>query len=127
MEDLSAINFDAIILGTDNTSSILAAALAISGHKILHLDSQSYYGSFDGTLSFNEFHKFMIEPEVLPFINKQIHVSPGPDEECVLFPRRFNFDLQPKFIYSVGDVVDYLLACGIAQYIEFKSVKAGML
>ncbi|CAG9317246.1 unnamed protein product [Blepharisma stoltei] len=127
MEDLAATHFDDIILGTDNTSSILAAALAISGHKVLHLDSQGYYGSIDGTLSFNEFQKFLISPESPPFLNKQIHISPGPDEECNQFPRRFNFDLQPKMIYSVGDVVDYLLACGIAQYIEFKSVKSGML
>lgn len=43
------------------------------------------------------------------------------------FPRRFNIDLQPKFVYSVGDVVDWTVNCGVSLYLEFKPLEAGVI
>jgi Rab proteins geranylgeranyltransferase component A len=42
-------------------------------------------------------------------------------------PRRFNIDLQPKFVYSTGDVVDWTVNCGVSLYLEFKPLEAGLL
>ena len=47
--------FDVILLGTSLTNTILAAALAKSGKKVLHLDRHDYYGSADASLSYNDF------------------------------------------------------------------------
>ena len=43
------------------------------------------------------------------------------------FPRRFNIDLQPKFVYSVGEVVDWTINCGVSLYLEFKPLEAGIV
>ena len=42
-------------------------------------------------------------------------------------PRRFNFDLQPKFPFCTGDVVDWLIQSGVSAYLEFKPVLSGLL
>ncbi|KAL4235013.1 hypothetical protein ACF0H5_006651 [Mactra antiquata] len=36
--------------------------------------------------------------------------------------RRFNMDLSPKVLYSVGDMVELLISSDIAKYCEFKTV-----
>lgn len=43
------------------------------------------------------------------------------------FPRRFNIDLQPKFVYSIGEVVDWTINCGVSLYLEFKPLEAGVV
>ena len=50
MEDLPR-NYDAIILGTGMPESILAAALARIGMKVLHLDRNDYYSGGWATLN----------------------------------------------------------------------------
>lgn len=56
--------FDVVVIGTGLPESILAAACARSGQRVLHLDSRSYYGgnwasfSFSGLLSWlNEYQQ----------------------------------------------------------------------
>jgi len=46
--------FDAIVLGTGLTESIVAAALSRIGKKVLHLDRNQYYGSQWATFSFHD-------------------------------------------------------------------------
>ncbi|KAF6034658.1 CHM [Bugula neritina] len=45
--------FDAIILGTGLSESILAAALSRVGYSVLHLDRNTYYGELESTHSLN--------------------------------------------------------------------------
>ncbi|EHB09987.1 Rab proteins geranylgeranyltransferase component A 2 [Heterocephalus glaber] len=57
MADNLPTEFDVVIIGTGLPESILAAACSRSGHRVLHVDSRSYYGgnwasfSFSGLLS----------------------------------------------------------------------------
>lgn len=44
-ELLSEREYDAIIIGTGLTESILAAALASSGSSVLHIDANHFYGA----------------------------------------------------------------------------------
>mmetsp|Transcript_26131 Transcript_26131/g.38678 ORF Transcript_26131/g.38678 Transcript_26131/m.38678 type:complete len:732 (+) Transcript_26131:60-2255(+) len=50
-EGLLKLGYDVILCGTGLTQSILAAALARAGKKILHCDSNDFYGDLDAVLS----------------------------------------------------------------------------
>lgn len=98
----------------------------------MHIESAHYYGSSDATLSFNEFLEFLRREDSHPFFRKQIHSLPvkitqSEEEECYKFPRRFNIDLQPKFLFCTGDVVDWLIQSGVSTYLEFKPVLSGFM
>ncbi|XP_065058795.1 rab proteins geranylgeranyltransferase component A 1-like [Rhopilema esculentum] len=54
-EDALPSEFDAIVLGTGLTESIVAAALSRIGKKVLHLDRNEYYGGQWATFSFEDF------------------------------------------------------------------------
>lgn len=43
-EPLVQKQFDVVIVGTGLCESILAAALALAGSSVLHLDSNEFYG-----------------------------------------------------------------------------------
>ena len=52
---LDDTHFDCLLLGTSLTNTLLAAALAKLGKKVLHIDRNEHYGAFDTSLPFNEF------------------------------------------------------------------------
>lgn len=43
-ERLTQTEYDAVIVGTGLCESILAAALALAGSSVLHLDANGFYG-----------------------------------------------------------------------------------
>ncbi|KAF9980525.1 hypothetical protein BGZ65_004986, partial [Modicella reniformis] len=51
-DSLDTTLFDAIILGTGFTQTIVAAALARAGKTVLHLDENDYYGGESGAFGF---------------------------------------------------------------------------
>lgn len=54
MDSLDKTVFDAIILGTGFTQTIVAAALARAGKTVLHLDENDYYGGESGAFGFRD-------------------------------------------------------------------------
>lgn len=64
MAELTEV-FDYLVLGTDTSSSILAAALAQVSRKVIHLDSPSYFGSTDASLNFTELERFLRSVDTL--------------------------------------------------------------
>lgn len=124
--------FDYAILGTDTTSSILAAALARLSRKVIHLDSPAYFGSTDASLSFTELQAFMTAPDSASCSRRSVQVQPvnptqSPESVCLKSSRRFSIDLLPKLIYANGEVVDKLIQSGVSDYLEFKSVQTGVI
>lgn len=51
---LDGIVFDAVIIGTGLPESILSAALSLAGARVLHLDSNAFYGSHHASLRLEE-------------------------------------------------------------------------
>lgn len=48
-------NYDAVVLGTNLAPSIIAAAAGFSGHTVLHLDANDFYGHLDdATFTFDQ-------------------------------------------------------------------------
>jgi RAB protein geranylgeranyltransferase component A len=54
LDSLETTVFDAIILGTGFTQTIVAAALAREGKTVLHLDENDYYGGESGAFGFKD-------------------------------------------------------------------------
>src|SRR5690606_17839606 len=54
IDSLETTVFDAIVLGTGFTQTIVAAALSRAGKTVLHLDENDYYGGESGAFGFRE-------------------------------------------------------------------------
>ncbi|XP_076629473.1 rab escort protein [Colletes latitarsis] len=59
MEDDLPTAYDAIVVGTGMTESIVAAAASRIGKKVLHLDSNEYYGGLWATFNFDGLQKWI--------------------------------------------------------------------
>ncbi|KAK7865799.1 hypothetical protein R5R35_001264 [Gryllus longicercus] len=61
MEDDLPTEYDVIVVGTGMTESIVAAAASRIGKKVLHLDSNEYYGGLWASFNFDGLQKWMEE------------------------------------------------------------------
>ncbi|KAJ4446648.1 hypothetical protein ANN_13345 [Periplaneta americana] len=59
MEDDLPTEYDVIVVGTGMTESIVAAAASRIGKKVLHLDSNEYYGGLWASFNFEGLQKWM--------------------------------------------------------------------
>ncbi|XP_076233779.1 rab escort protein [Calliopsis andreniformis] len=59
MEDDLPTEYDVIVVGTGMTESIVAAAASRIGKKVLHLDSNEYYGGLWATFNFDGLQKWI--------------------------------------------------------------------
>ncbi|XP_066998765.2 rab proteins geranylgeranyltransferase component A 2 [Anabrus simplex] len=59
MEDDLPTEYDVIVVGTGMTESIVAAAASRIGKKVLHLDSNEYYGGLWASFNFDGLQKWM--------------------------------------------------------------------
>lgn len=56
---LDETHFDAVVVGTGMTESVVAAALSRAGRKVLHLDSLPFYGTSTATLQLEQFKDWL--------------------------------------------------------------------
>ncbi|KAK2701818.1 rab GDP dissociation inhibitor alpha-like [Artemia franciscana] len=101
--------YDAIVLGTGLKECFLSGMLSVSGKKVLHMDSNKYYGRESASITPLQelFAKFGL---------------PAPDES---FGRGkdWNVDLIPKFLMANGQLIKMLIYTGAIRYLEFKSIE----
>lgn len=130
--EIEDTNFEYLVLGTDLPESIVGAALASRGHSCLNIDSDFMYSGTLKTLNMRELKRFI-----------DLQAAPGKDhlirdlkiEFCsdrfdsldkvieTLGFRSFNFDFEPKFIYSDSYATKELIAIGVDNYISFRPIK----
>ncbi|CAN8063058.1 unnamed protein product [Agarophyton chilense] len=60
---LTETDFDVVIVGTDLPQAILAAALSIAGSRVLHLDSNEFYGGKWATVQLSLLESVIFEAE----------------------------------------------------------------
>lgn len=154
---IDPVNFDLIIVGTGLSESVIAAAVAAAGKTVLHLDPNSFYGSYFASLSLDEFTSYLNSQSVYPstttaatssndqdgdsdhvvidLVQRSLYsdveiVSYASEKESVLREnsRKFNLDLGgPRALFCADKSVDMLLKSGASQYIEFKAIDASFL
>ncbi|KAA8497848.1 Rab GDP dissociation inhibitor alpha [Porphyridium purpureum] len=109
-EPLADGEYDAVVLGTGLTECIMSGLLSVSGLKVLNVDRNQYYGGLSASLNLKQlFEKF-----------KGVQVDPP--ESVFGKSRDYNVDLVPKFIMASGNMVNMLIYCDVAKYLDFKLV-----
>lgn len=150
---IDPVNFDLIIVGTGLSESTIAAAAAAVGKTVLHLDPNSFYGSYFASLSLDDFTSYLNSHSVAPsttstanqhddgnhVITELIQQSLYTDVEVIscasenynLLPensRKFILDLGgPRAIFCADKCIDLLLKSGASHYVEFKGIDASFL
>ncbi|KAF8306253.1 FAD/NAD(P)-binding domain-containing protein [Clavulina sp. PMI_390] len=125
--------FDIAVIGTGLSQSIAAAALARSGHKVLHIDSNAYYGSRTACLTLQELLEWAknaqavssTPPGVFSSVSFAFYPFEGgeaedPAQAALVKSRQYALSLTPTLVPSTGPLIDALVASGVSQYSEFR-------
>lgn len=131
-KELENEEFDFVVLGTGLTESILAAALANSGARVLHLDANGYYGGTGATLDIAQFEQLLdvpstpLQPESSVFRQASPIPNGGRKLDAFGLPsdvrRHVLVDLLPRILWSAGRVVQTMTATGVGHYLDFRAL-----
>ena len=146
--------FDVIVVGTGLTESLLAAACARAGQRVLHLDSNDHYGSRCSSFGLKQMDAWLRGPPVPPddqsaapaestvpqpppriavltdaptgvsFMPTGASAEGVPPADMLAQSHRYNIDLTPQLLLCAGEMVGVLRSSGVASYLEFKPVQA---
>ncbi|OAF71043.1 hypothetical protein A3Q56_01218 [Intoshia linei] len=106
--------YDIIFLGTGLKECILSALMSKKGKKVLHIDSNDFYGGEGASLS--PLSKYYQHIGKIKDIDEPIK-----DCESV---KDWNIDLMPKLIMARGRLINLLIKTGVTRYIEFANIEA---
>lgn len=105
------------------------SALSKAGYKVAHLDTNTYYGADDASLSVDElvqWAKLRTGPpdasEPSTYAKSQSHRYTDISYHGLLPPqsRQYAISLRPTVIPSTGPLIDSLIASGVSRYGGFK-------
>ncbi|KAJ5305700.1 hypothetical protein PENANT_c041G07226 [Penicillium antarcticum] len=133
MESLSDTPWDAIIQGTGLPQSLLALALSRSGKKVLHLDSNQYYGGSEAAFSLDEAQEWAdgVNNAVTgssPFKEASIFTpQQSDDRQDTSLPklsssRSYTLSLSPHFLYTRSKLISSLISSKVFRQLEFMAV-----
>ncbi|KAJ1308321.1 hypothetical protein OPQ81_004032 [Rhizoctonia solani] len=100
-DELRESHFEAVVIGTGLTQSIVAAALAAANKPIIHLDESETYGGPHASLALSELSSF----------NPTFHPS--------LVSRQYSLSLTPHLIPATGPFIAALVNSGVSRYGSF--------
>ncbi|CAE6477008.1 unnamed protein product [Rhizoctonia solani] len=100
-DELRESHFEAVVIGTGLTQSIVAAALAAANKPIIHIDESEAYGGPHASLSLAELSSF----------DPTFHPS--------LVSRQYSLSLTPHLIPATGPFIAALVNSGVSRYGSF--------
>nr|CAJ2469894.1 unnamed protein product [Leishmania braziliensis] len=125
----TSLRFDVVLQGTGIAQSIVSAALARNGVKVLHCDGAEYYGAAMATFDHAGFLQYLSQPSSLAassstssstapnvFINRIV------DEVPVARRRRYLFDVLPMCYMAHGPLLRHLVSSGTGRSLECQHV-----
>ncbi|KAK0545339.1 hypothetical protein OC846_005714 [Tilletia horrida] len=136
--DLEKTHYDAVIVGTGLTESILAAALASVGRQVLHIDQNSWYGGRTwASLSLKELVQWSQESSpykderyktslTFPAFEQQGQGAAATENakeipsELLPLDRHYALSLCPTLLPASGLTIDILIRSGVASYCTFR-------
>ena len=102
--------YDVVFLSTGLVESIVAAALAVAGKRVLQIDQNDQYGSSWRTVSPDQ-------------ISSRVRPSAALTSATA---SKIHVDLNPRLAYADGPLVSLLLASGAHNYAEFVFCKTAV-
>ncbi|CAE6379073.1 unnamed protein product [Rhizoctonia solani] len=100
-DELRESHFEAVVIGTGLTQSIVAAALAAANKPIIHIDESEAYGGPHASLSLSELASF------------------NPTFDPSLVSRQYSLSLTPHLIPATGPFIAALVNSGVSRYGSF--------
>ncbi|CAG7932550.1 unnamed protein product [Penicillium olsonii] len=133
METLSDTTWDVIIQGTGFCQSLLALALSRSGKKVLHMDSNQYYGGPDAAFSLDEAQEWVTEvsngrhplfrdASVLTPQETQDTATENPKASKLASSRSYTLSLSPCFLHARSELMSALVSSKVFRQLEFMAV-----
>lgn len=115
---------DVLICGTGLTESILAAALSWQGSKVLHIDSNPYYGDNFATLTIEQIKNWFINSKLNKtgfknYKNIKLEIN---DTDYKIVSRDYGIDLSPKVLFAKSNLLNLLIKSRVYHYLEFQSL-----
>ena len=101
--------YDLVIMGTGVTESILSGLFSMEGRKVLHVDSNPFYGGSGASLNLTALWKKFKPEEKVP--------------EELGQNRDWNIDLIPKFVMAYGKLVKMIIKTEVSHYLSWKCVE----
>eukprot|EP00181_Compsopogon_caeruleus_P003740 CAMPEP_0184689532 /NCGR_PEP_ID=MMETSP0312-20130426/30708_1 /TAXON_ID=31354 /ORGANISM="Compsopogon coeruleus, Strain SAG 36.94" /LENGTH=195 /DNA_ID=CAMNT_0027146893 /DNA_START=1074 /DNA_END=1658 /DNA_ORIENTATION=+ len=130
--------FDVTVVGTGLPESILAAALACAGKRVLHLDRNDFYGDGSATLPASRFRDLLIptspeyetsrlstlrQPPVLVNLTER-EANQNDDDRVSVDLRNVMVDLQPRTLLAASETIEILARSQAGHYLNFKPIDA---
>ncbi|KEP49440.1 GDP dissociation inhibitor [Rhizoctonia solani 123E] len=100
-DELQESHYDAVVIGTGLTQSIVAGALAAANKPIIHIDESESYGGPHASLALSELSSF----------DPAFHPS--------LVSRQYSISLTPHLIPATGPFIAALVNSGVSRYGSF--------
>ncbi|KAJ5143547.1 uncharacterized protein N7515_002334 [Penicillium bovifimosum] len=135
MDTLSDTTWDVIINGTGLAQSLLALALSRSGKKVLHIDSNRYYGGPDAAFSLDEAQEWAEEVNKDStescFRDASIFVPDSSASEAsegttaapqLASNRSYTLSLSPYFLHARSQLMSALVSSKVFRQLEFMAV-----
>ncbi|KAG8920654.1 Rab proteins geranylgeranyltransferase component A, partial [Tulasnella sp. 418] len=133
-------HWDVAVLGTGLAESIIAAALAKAGKRVLHLDENEYYGGDSASLALHELIEWAkkrqeaqsSDESSIYMKNQEAQYSsvtysfPSSDDPSTPPPsllqesRQYSVSLSPTLVPSNGPIIDSLIGSGVSRYGEYR-------
>lgn len=115
---------DVLICGTGLQESILAAALSWQGSKVLHIDTNPYYGDHSATLTIDQIKNWFINSKLnktgfKTYKNIKLDIN---ENDYKIVSRDFGIDLSPKILFAKSEFLNLLIKSRVYHYLEFQSL-----
>ncbi|GET87271.1 hypothetical protein, conserved [Leishmania tarentolae] len=121
----ASLRFDVVLQGTGMVQSILSAALARNGLKVLHCDGADYYAAAMATFDHAGFLQYLSEPSPLSMSSSSashVFIDRIADDVPEARRRRYQFDVLPTCYMARGPLLHRLVSSGMGRSLEFQHV-----
>lgn len=115
---------DVLVCGTGLVESILAAALAWQGSRVVHVDANPYYGDTCSTLTIEQIKAWCssVNDEASGFKGFSKAVLHIPNPSKLTASRDYGIDLTPRILFAQSDLLSLLINSRVYRYLEFQSL-----
>ncbi|KAK6350341.1 Rab proteins geranylgeranyltransferase component A [Orbilia brochopaga] len=122
IESLNESAWDAVISGTGLRESLLAAALARAGKKVLHVDKNPYYGDEYAALSLAELEAWATNTRSGRLKSVEFRKHETKTGAKLAESRSYTLNFAPGLLYTTSPLLSLLVDINLHESLEFLKV-----